>query len=310
MRRLVVICVLAGLGISGCKKSDETKTVTAAPSSSVAGGMIENAVNEAGSQASSVDGSSISPMEFDPYAACSYSSARSACSSSAATVNWNSCTLGTATLTGIVTETYTGFGATVCGLNGHQSKVKRVVSSTTPRKITFATGASLTSDMEPGTAYDGTTFPDISQGTTVERLESGTSNSLTCGTGSNGCYNLVIRGLHNYYTTAGGTKAFEHIVTADVTFQGSKSTNNRVMNGTITVWRQLLGAKAVNTFNNVKWGSSSCCYPTEGTIVSTVTGAVAGSATMTFSASATCGRATVSVNSGTAETYDLEQCTP
>lgn len=309
MRGLIVACVIVGFGVAGCKKGDETKAVTAAPTSSQAGGMMESAVNEAGSNASALDGSSISPMEYDPFAACSYSGAQSGCASQSRTVNWSGCNLGTATLTGLVTETFTGSGANSCALTASDSMVKRVISTSNPRKITFASGAFLSSDMEPGTAFDGTTFSDISQGTTIQRIESGTSNNLTCGaTGTNVCYNLVIRGLHNGYTTAGGVKLTEHIITANVTYQGSKLNSNRLMSGTMTVWRQVLGAKAVNVFNNVKWGSSSCCYPTEGTIVSTITGAVAGSATMTFNTS--CTLPTVSINGGNAENYELSQCTP
>lgn len=303
---LVLLCT--ALAAAGCAKSDDPKAVTAAPTAALAAALFESAVNEAGAQAGAVDGSSVSPLDYGSFAACAYATARSACAANVATVNWNGCALGTATVTGVVTETYSGFGATVCALNGHESTVKRVIDSASPRTVTLASGATLTTDQEPGTAFDGTSFPDLSQATTVQRLESGTSNGLTCATGAGACHNIVIRGLHTVLTAAGGAKTAESILTANISFQGSKSAGTRTMSGAMNVWRQSVGAKAVHALNGVKWGSASCCYPTEGTVVATITGSAAGSATMTFTA--TCGRAQVSVNGGTAETHDFSACAP
>lgn len=246
--------------------------------------------------------------------ACDYATARSSCSNLQTTIDWNGCTLShttstgtsSATLSGIITETYSGFGAASCLQTGNGSNVTRTISATSPWVLTFASGATLTRDMDPGTAFDDTTFPSASTGTSITRHETGTSNGLNCDVSSR-CYQIEANGLHTTFKGPKGRTWFEHILTSDVSFTGSRENNDRTMAGTATVWHELSQYKAVNTFNNVLWGSSSCCYPTSGTISTTLTGSLSDTLTMTFSA--TCGEASLTSGSNSTPTpIYLTQC--
>lgn len=324
----------------GCKKNEET-TATEGVQDELSN-VIDSTISSANSQANAIvysgmltfnesdetsfsDASNLTyeskenlnTLGVIPQSTCSISSARSSCSSSTITVNWNSCTVSnstfSATVTGVITETYSGFGAALCMLNDNGAEVARKVDDSNPRTITFTeptsiSGAKIVSKMNPDTAYDGTTFPSASTGTTITRLQSGTSNGLSCSTGSNACYHIVANGTQNTMTGPKGTKWFDHILTSDLTAQGLRSSGTLAMSGTSTVWHQVAQYKAVNTFNSVTWGNSSCCFPTSGTITSTITGSTSGTATTAFSS--TCGTATFTNTDGSSSTITLKQCQP
>lgn len=313
-----LVMILALCLITSCKKkTTEEASVTDEDASYY---VIETSVTDAGQLAKSVESGetsmalrSSSPLV--PMTACDYATARSACDTNAltTTVDWNNCTLSVSTssgttsmtLDGTITETYSGFGAASCLMTGNNSTVNRVISSSDPWILTFASGATLTRDMNPGTAWDGTTFPNASQGTAITRIESGTSNGLTCSVSAR-CYHIVANGLHKTFRGPAGRVWFEHIVDSDVTFTGKKSSSNRTMAGTVTTWHELAQYKAVNTFTNVIWGSSTCCYPTSGSISTTLTGSLTGTMGMTFSS--TCGETTVTGTDSTQQTVQLTQC--
>lgn len=316
-------CLLVSLSISCNKKKTEEEEADADTSFYV----VEAAVTAIGQMAYSVEAEEATLLSHSPYHSiepssihllsnCNYATARSACTNLQTTVDWNGCTLSntsssgtnSATLTGVITETYSGFGAASCLLTGDESNVKRLISNTNPWVLTFANNATLTRDMDPGTAFDGTTYSSASEGTSITRVESGTSNGLNCGNlSSTRCYQIIVNGLHTTFKGPRGRTWFEHILTSDVTFTGSKSNNNRTMAGSTSVWHELAQYKAVNTFNNVTWGNSTCCYPTSGSISTILTGSKTGSLTMTFSA--TCGEASFYNSSDeSTTTIQLTQC--
>ncbi len=307
--------------ITSCKKSaeeDSSDSTTDASSN-----IIESAVSESNSQANAIvtARASLEPQEFlsleesiqaiadmqnSQRTTCSIASARSSCSSSAITLTWN-CTIGSSSVqyTGVINETFSGFGAAVCQLNGNGSTLTRVISNSNPRKLTFSTGATITSHMNPETAWDGTTFPSASTGTTIARAESGTVGGFSCSAG-NACYTTTINGLQNTGKTSTGREFFDHLISGTIYSQGSKSNSNLVFSGSLSIWHQLAQYKAVNTFNSLTWGDSSCCYPTSGSISSTLTGSISGSWTTTFSS--TCGQATFVNESSTSRTITLNNC--
>ncbi|HPI41077.1 MAG TPA: hypothetical protein PLJ21_09750 [Pseudobdellovibrionaceae bacterium] len=304
-----------------CKKAEETTAAESIVDNM--SNIVDSAVGSASSQANAIvySGMLLAENDFEtqsafPYATCSLSAARSSCSGSTISINWNDCTIGsssvTATVAGLITETYSGFGAGVCMMNGNNSVLTRKVDDSSPRKITFTAPASLSgaiiiSKMNPDTAYDGTTFPQATTGTVISKLESGTSNALTCSVGAP-CYNIVANGTQNTMTGPLGTKWFDHILTSDLTAQGVRSAGTLSMSGTSSVWHQVAQYKAVNTFNSVVWGDSSCCFPTSGSITSLVTGSITGTATTAFST--TCGSATFTDVDGNSSTITLKQCQP
>lgn len=319
-RRWTITAFLMFALISACskKKQDEASESDGDASYYV----TESAVTEVGQLAGSVEAGELSlvasnlsllPSPIHSLAACSYDTARSSCSNLVTTVVWDSCALShttsagtvSATLKGTITETYSGFGAAMCKMTGDNSTVKRVISSTDPWVLTLASGATLTRDMDPGTAFDGTTFPSASEGTSIVRKESGTSNGLSCAP-SDRCYEITANGLHKTFKGPKGRTWFEHIVDSDMTFKGKKSDGTRTMTGTATIWHEVAQYKAVNTFTNVTWGSSTCCYPTAGTISTVLTGAITGTTSMTFNT--TCGEVSFTGTDSSVNTISLTQC--
>lgn len=330
LKRIGLLFILVSLviGFTACKKASETADEESV--SDDASNVVDSAIGEVSEQAGSIVTASIDPELFDedgnlfsdsqsyetlsaqrPAAVCSFAAARSSCSSATITVDWAACTLGTstATLSGVITEKFSSFGAASCQLNGNGSQLDRMVSESSPRTITFATGAKIISDMSPGTAWDGTTFPTAGS-TSVIRYETGTSNGLACATGTLGtpCYNIIVRGNQTVMTGPRGRKWFDHIVTANLTAKGRKATNDLFVVGTTAVWHQVSEYKAVHTFGSVTWGSSSCCFPTAGSVSSAFTGSISGNATTVFSS--TCGQASFTGTDSVTKTITLTQCQP
>lgn len=305
--------LLVALVVVSCKKKSDDQTAAEGVQDSTTN-ISESAVAEANSQANAIITARANYFErkdsvafLAPQSVCDISSARSSCSSMTTTLDWAGCSIGTTgiTLSGTITETFSGFGAAVCQLNGDGSSVSRVISASDPRTLTFASGAKIVSDMEPPTAWDGTTFSSASTGTVITASESGIVGGFTCAA-NNPCYSLVVNGLHNVMTGPKGTEWFNHIITSNLTAQGRKSTNDLIVSGAVTIWHQLLDYKAVNTFNNVTWGDSACCFPTSGSMTTALTGSLTASLTTTFSS--TCGSAQFTNEDGDTSTITLTNC--
>lgn len=318
MKKHFIYALILSLAISACKKKEETTTEEEVSDS--LSNIAQTAMAEANSQANSIVTARLSELELlaneemettSNRATCSISAARSTCANNSTTVNWDGCTIGstTATLTGVITETFSSFGAAVCQLNGNGSKLTRVISSSSPRVLTLESGATITSTMTPDTAWDGTTFPSASTGTTITRVESGTSvnGSQSCSVGSV-CYEIVVNGVQNILKGPKGRKWFDHIITSNISAKGSKAAGTMTIYGTSSVWHQLASYKAVNTYNAVVWGTPSCCYPTSGSISTVFTGSIAGTTTLTFGS--TCGSATFVDTAGASTSVTLNQCQP
>jgi hypothetical protein len=310
--RYFCFVLVAILGLSCAKKKeDETSVDNGTDAVSY---LTESALSDAASEASSFDTGLMLAEEIyadskiEPQAVCSFSSARGTCSSNSQVIDWNGCTIalpnGNATVTGVIAETFSGFGAAVCAMNGSNSVLTRIVSSTNPRQITYPSGAVLTSDMDPGTGWDGTTFPNAANGTVISRLETDTAG-LTCNVGSP-CYRIQVRGVQNTLVGPAGRTLFDHIVTSDLYAKGTKSTGTLNLNGTAATYHQVALYTAAHTFTNVTWASSSCCFPTSGTVSTTLTGAVSGTTSLSFTS--TCGSASFTGTDGSTSTLTLTQC--
>lgn len=305
------LLVLSFLGLSFCNKKDDAAAESIEDNVSA---VIDSALGEINSSASSGEGSAgFLSLSARPLATCSSSDLRTACAAVSGgsgayyrTLDYNSCTQRTATVDGTMIEVWAGTGASSCALSGDGAVLLRSISSSDPKIITFASGATLTVDNEPGTAFDGTTFSSSDSGTQITRLSgsSTTSNGLTCATGTP-CLRVQMQGLHRTLKGPRGRTFFEHILTSDVSMQGTKAAGTRVSSGTVTVWHELLEYKAVNTLSSVTWGDASCNFPTSGSVSSTFTGSVTGTATTTFTT--TCGEATFVNPDGETSTITLSQ---
>ncbi|MBC7369992.1 MAG: hypothetical protein H7326_00400 [Bdellovibrionaceae bacterium] len=210
----------------------------------------------------------VDPQSISPQAACSFGAARSVCASNVSTIDWGGCNVGLAKLTGGWTETWSaGFCA-----NG-------------------ATPSALTTSTAAHTTYDSTSIP----ATGITTSMSGVTRTV------------VVNGIRRVLVGPRGRSWFDHSITsAGLTVTGTRAGGNRVVSGTSTMFHNLAQYKAVHTFNSVTWGSSACCYPTSGSVSSTLTGTRAGNVSLTFSA--TCGQATFVDMTAASSTIALSQC--
>lgn len=306
---LILVFLLAtSLFTFGCKKST-TDSDTESTSDSTSN-TSQTAMSQAGSSSSATESGSVGFLAEDALSsyesanyvdpdqsirptatACTYSSVRGSCASSADTITWGGCTVdgGSVTMTGSWTETFSGTGASTCTTPlSSGGSVTRTSSSSV---MTFASGATLTTDTNGGTAWDGTSIP--ATGETVSN--------------SSGTRTIVINGIHRYLKGPRGTTWFDHYITSTgLTVTGTRAAGTRSMSGNLKVYHNLLRYTAASTFNTVIWGSSSCCYPTSGNISSTLTGSLTGTTTLTFSS--TCGSATYIDNSGSSSSVTLTHC--
>lgn len=295
---------------SACSKSSDSGGSSS--ESDATSNVVQTATAEASSQASSAEGGSIALasvshgetqlseiqiednssaeiMSTSPVhqrSSCALSGVRSSCSNGVRTITWNSCTVaaGTQTMTGGWTETYS---SNTCATTSSNTMTRTTTGSTS----THSSGATVTTDTNGGTTYDNTTIPNT--GTTV-----------TFGASTN---TIVINGTHRVKTSAAGSKVFEHYITSSgLTHSGTLAAGTRSISGTVTVYHQLAKYKAVNTLSSVSWGSASCCYPTSGTVSTTLSGSLSGTTTTQFTA--TCGQATFTDTSGAQSTITLTQC--
>lgn len=307
--RSLLFAATFGLVAVGCSKSLESshpdETFKEQNFRDTASNMFQSAMTDL-----TTDAEAVTPRA-NPIAilgACTYPGSRAACTNASATINWNGCTAGDVEVTGVIRETYLGPGAEVCTLNGDGSQVSRKIDATNPRQLRFSNDAIITSDMEPGQGFDGTQFPDAPLGTTITRLQSGSSNAQNC-TGAIPCHHIQVHGVQNTMRGPFGGLWFDHVVTSDVTATGSRTQGSLTVTGRATVWNQIGNFKGDYAFNSIKWADAKCCFPTQGTISATVTGSVGGNLTMNFSGGA-CGRPTLTDIDGSVVTVELNQCQP
>lgn len=224
---------------------------------------------------------------------CTFATTRGACVTNADTVAWGGCTVdsGAVTLTGGWNEAFSGTGAASCTVPvASGGSVTRTSSAST---MTLTGGATMVSDTAGGTAWDGTVIP--STGTTV---------SNTAGTRT-----ITVNGMHKIGKGPRGRTLFDHYITTPtpLTVTGLRSTSNRaITGGTMKVYHQLLRYTAAISFSGVQWTSSTCCYPTTGSISTTLSGSLTGTTSMTFTSA--CGSSTYVDNAGSSSTVTLNQC--
>jgi hypothetical protein len=135
----------------------------------------------------------------------------------------------------------------------------------------------------------------------------------TCGAGgcATGGGTLAISGSHLTGVVAGDippTKLVDITVStgAPLTFTTSGST--RVFNGTVTVQANIARLTATATFDAVTFGDPSCCFPTSGTVTTTLQGGASDGRTETLTFGAACGEASLTTTSGRTFQRTLQNC--
>ncbi|MBK7843329.1 MAG: hypothetical protein IPJ71_06475 [Bdellovibrionales bacterium] len=303
-----VTCLLMITALFSCTKDEADSSDGAEAISNIS----ESAMAEAGQQSTASEGAS-SPsftsgeglstdfqlMDFldpqdalRPLSACTFSAARSTCSSNVSTISWGGCTIGTVTLTGGWSEAWSaGFcsdGSQPTALTNGTSVTR---TSPSGQVLTFASGATLTTDTVAHTTYDGTSIP----GTGITISNSG------------GTRTVVINGLHKVLVGPRGRTWFNHTLTSSgLTVTGTRSGGNRVVSGTSVHYHNLAEYKATHTFTTVTWRASTCCYPTSGSVSSTLEGSRSGTVSLSFTT--TCGEANFTDTDASVSSVTLSQC--
>ncbi len=291
------------LATSCSKATNSTSSSTTDSTSNAA----QTTMSIAGNSASSSEGGSVGFIQdeldtmneyLDPSdavnpfsSACTVESATTCSGASApstATIDWGGCTVdgGKGTMTGGWTEIFSGGSCARPLTNG--LTITRTTSGST---VTHTDGATRTTDTNSATTWDNTNLP--STGQTISQ--------------SAGTRTIVINGIHQIKKNAKGVTVFDHYLktSPNITVSGSRSAQTRVINGTIILFHNLAKYNATNTFNSVTYGSSTCCYPTSGSISTVLSGSKTGTVTLAFSN--TCGTSTFT-EGGIASTLTLDQC--
>jgi hypothetical protein len=134
---------------------------------------------------------------------------------------------------------------------------------------------------------------------------------VTCGT--SGCDSdgtLVINGSHltGTVTTAAGRSAtlWDHTVTGTLAVVGTGT--GRVVSGAVTVEHNLVQRTASTVFSGVTYGDALCCFPTAGSVATTMQNGRRAGKTETLSFGSTCGEATLTTFGGSTVPLTLEHC--
>jgi len=152
-----------------------------------------------------------------------------------------------------------------------------------------------------GSGYDPTVSPAPSdEGVVV------TCGASGCDTGGT----LVINGSHltGTLTTAAGRSAtlWDHTVTGSVDVAGTGT--SRVVSGSVTVEHNIVHRTASVVLSGVTYGDALCCFPTAGSLATTMQNGLRAGKTETVSFSSACGEATLTTFAGRTVALTLEHC--
>jgi hypothetical protein len=286
---------------TGCDKELDGSIIGIVDSPS---NVSESAAATVGSIANDTESDPLTSSAIDPaldgtanlaQAACTYTNARSTCTGAVSAINWNGCTLTvgngySVSFTGGWTNTYDSSATCSTAQSGSVPTGHSVTRTMNSFVVRIPGGSTVTNDTSAHQNYLGATLPGTGITTTV----------------SGGTRTIVIDGMHRVLKSATGTPWFDHsLKSSGLTVSGARSSQNRIVNGTTTLYHNLAKFTATSTLNSVTWGSSTCCYPTSGSVSTTFTGSVTGTTTMTYGA---CGSATFVDTTGASSSVSLKLC--
>jgi hypothetical protein len=193
------------------------------------------------------------------------------------------CDFGPYLWSGQVTLTYNN--QSQCQLTGTGDYFTREAqfSRTGPR-------GTLQTSSQNRTTWDGQT---IGGGTQVEQLD------------AQGNLSVSILGTHKILTRTSGGLVYDISVKTQSPLQTNKLARNGrlIQSGTIEVFHNRLQATATKQISNLQY-ESTCCYPVSGSITSTWSGQVTGSAQITFTG---CGQFEI-LKDGVSSTHNMAAC--
>jgi hypothetical protein len=191
---------------------------------------------------------------------------------------------------------------------GHQAADCSLTRTTGPsgntRTLTRRTGNShsVTHNTNgAGSGYDPSVLPAPNDDGVI----------VTCGAG--GCDSdgtLVISGSHltGTVTTAADDTAtrWDHTVTGTVALATTAA--GRVVSGTVTVEHNLAQRTSTTAFNGVTYSDASCCFPTSGSVATTMQNGRRAGKTETLTFGSLCGEAILTTFGGDTVALTLEHC--
>ncbi len=224
-----------------------------------------------------------------------------------------SCSSGVVTLTYSSCQMIKGNG-NYNGVSWDGSQVIFFSGGTCPASFSAikSGNATLTRTFGPGTTR---TTPDgmvVTLNTSIAtgysfHVSGGTTVAMTDGVGSR---TITINGIQYTATTGSGTVAWDHSVSTTTslifTAPGLGIATGTITSGTVQVQHNLAKYTASAAFNSVTYNHGVCgCFPTGGTITTTLTGSQTGTETLVITG---CAKATLTANDGTTSTVSLTHC--
>jgi hypothetical protein len=121
-----------------------------------------------------------------------------------------------------------------------------------------------------------------------------------------GDFYVEILGQHNILTRNNGNTVFDVSIETPTPLPMNQLARNgrQISNGTVRIYHNFAEFTAEHTFTNLTY-SSGCCYPTGGTLSSTLTGSRTGSGSVEFSS--TCGQMSATLN-GVTKSFTAANC--
>jgi hypothetical protein len=227
--------------------------------------------------------------------ACKSSSAKSQCdANNQVMVNWGEWAAGNGTtLSGGWVNTYNNTNACMAAQIGPLASGDSVTRTSTGMGIKGLYSGMIVWSTNPHMSYDNTTIPGT--GLTVSRF----ANTRT----------ISLNGLRRSLQDKDGKTVYDHSIMSlgVITMTGARTDGTRtIVAGTVRVFNNTERTRTDSTLSGVMWKNKACCYPTAGSITSTLTGLKTGSSQITFKDR--CGEATLSDAKGANQSIILKQC--
>lgn len=284
--------------LTGCPMTDTEDTpITTADlgaagaisilSSAVSFGLASSPVGREGNASDRLEGFTefLIPSADATVTSCGRLAASDVCTNKAKSASYANC------FTGLNGTTYSGmvslaYSDTSCALplNALVTRTSSIDRVTSNKSVVHTTSDSHVD-------YRGNT---LAGGSSVSRTNSG--------------FNLTITGVHKTRTSSKGTSIYDVSVRtlSPITITDPSTTNIIVNGGSLEVAHNNARYVATLTPSNLFYNYATCCYPRSGTLTAVYSGAITGTAMITFSS--TCGEATLSIPGGDTATITMVGC--
>lgn len=298
--RLIGVLLFPVVAFVACMKGDGKRPTATAVLDSPAY-VFESAIGLVNLTASESEGVNVANFATTnpPATACAFS-AHVACVGAGSVITYNNCSIATATMKGQWNQTFDSSNSCTTAYGGGNGAALPANGTLTIKSAgiiaTYPSGNQLTTSTVDSVNFRAQTIQG-SQGMIIQMDPTSAQRTIN------------FTGVRRTLTSSTGTFYYDHTVLSDIplTVTGQLSDGSRNLNsGRIITYHNRAKYIATISFNNLIWGSASCCYPTSGSMAASLTGSSSGDLTMTFTSA--CGTAIYQDQSGTAQQYTLSHC--